>query len=246
MDNKKIVELSDIKVAVLIPCYNEQASISSVVRDFRSALPDSTIYVYDNNSDDDTVGVASAAGAVVRSESLQGKGNVVPRMFADIDADIYVMVDGDDTYDASSAPMLINELIENFLDMVNGRRVSTDQSAYRRGHRLGNKVLTSLVAYTFGERIQDMLSGYRVFWKRFVKSFPALTRGFKIETELTVHALELRMPVAELDTPYGARPEGSVSKLSTYKDGLHILKAIVALIKEERPLQFFRLCLRFW
>lgn len=228
-----------MKTAVLIPCYNEEAAIAAVVRDFRAALPDATIYVYDNNSRDKTVEIAAAAGAVVRREPLQGKGNVVRRMFADVDADVYVLVDGDDTYHAPSAPLLIAKLTGEQLDMVNAQRISTADAAYRRGHVLGNRLLTGLVGGFFGKRTDDMLSGYRVFSRRFVKSFPALAGGFEIETELTVHALEMRMPFTEVPTPYKERPPGSVSKLSTYRDGLRILFMIGKLVKEERPLQAF-------
>ncbi len=226
-------------IAVLIPCYNEEAAIGSVVRDFRAALPDAIVYVYDNNSKDRTVEVARAAGAVVRSEPLQGKGNVMRRMFADIEADVYVLVDGDDTYHAASAPLLVKRLWDERLDMVNGARVTEIVAAYRPGHRFGNLVLTGMVARIFGSRIGDMLSGYRVFSRRFVKSFPALASGFETETELTVHALELRMPIAEVKTPYKDRPPGSHSKLNTIRDGIRILRAIVMLVKEERPLPFF-------
>ncbi len=226
-------------VAVLIPCYNEEAAIGSVVRDFRAALPDATIYVYDNNSSDRTIAVARAAGAVVRSEPLQGKGNVMRRMFSDIEADVYVLVDGDDTYHAASAPEMVKTLWEQQLDMVNGARVTEIVAAYRPGHRLGNLVLTGMVANIFGKRIGDMLSGYRVFSRRFIKSFPALASGFETETELTVHALELRMPIAEVKTPYKDRPPGSHSKLNTIRDGIRILKTIIILVKEERPIPFF-------
>jgi len=228
-------------VAVLIPCYNEEAAIGRVVRDFRAALPEAAVYVYDNNSRDRTAEVAAAAGAIVRRESLQGKGNVVRRMFADVEADVYVMVDGDDTYHAASAPLLIRKLLEDQLDMVNAARVTDVAAAYRPGHRLGNVMLTSLVAFVFGKRTTDMLSGYRVFSRRFVKSFPTLVVGFEIETELTVHALELRMPIMEVATPYKDRPAGSVSKLSTFKDGFRILFMIGKLVKEERPLESFSL-----
>ncbi len=230
-----------LRTAVLIPCYNEEAAVVQVVADFRKALPDATIYVYDNNSRDRTVEVARAAGAIVRTETLQGKGNVVRRMFADIEADIYVLVDGDATYDAASAPMMVKRLVTESLDMVNGARVTQIEKAYRPGHRFGNWLLTSMVAWTFGNRFTDMLSGYRVMSRRYVKSFPALAAGFETETELTVHALELRMPTAEVATPYKDRPEGSVSKLSTFRDGFRILWTIVVLIKEERPMQFFSL-----
>lgn len=227
------------RIAVLIPCHNEELSIAQVVRDFRAALPQAAIYVYDNNSLDRTREIAAQAGAVVRAEPLQGKGNVVRRMFADIEADVYVLVDGDDTYHAASAPILVQTLLRAQLDMVNGRRCSDIQAAYRQGHRFGNALLTTLVATIFGRRFTDMLSGYRVLSRRFVKSFPALASGFEIETELTVHALELRMPAAEIDTPYKDRPEGSVSKLRTYRDGWRILMTILLLVKEERPLPFF-------
>ena len=229
------------RIAVLIPCYNEEVAIPRVIADFRARLPGATIYVYDNNSSDRTTQVARAAGAVVRTEMLQGKGNVVRRMFADIEADIFVLVDGDDTYDAASAPAMVQMLIDNQLDMVLGARQETAQDAYRRGHRLGNAVLTGIVRYVFGNRVSDMLSGYRVFSRRFVKSFPALTTGFETETEFTVHALDLAMPIGEIITPYRERPVGSASKLRTYADGIRILHAIVVLIKEERPLQFFSL-----
>lgn len=227
------------RIAVLVPCYNEEAAIAKVVVDFKAALPGAIVYVYDNNSKDRTVEVARAAGAVVRQEPLQGKGNVVRRMFADIEADVYVMVDGDDTYHAASAPDLVRKLVDEKLDMVNGARVTQIEAAYRPGHRFGNVLLTSLVTMVFGRRTNDMLSGYRVFSRRFVKSFPALAGGFETETELTVHALELRMPLAEVETPYKDRPPGSVSKLSTYKDGFRILWMITRLVKEERPMQFF-------
>lgn len=226
-------------VAVLIPCHNEAEAITGVVRDFRQHLPAATIYVYDNASSDNTPEVARAAGALVYSEPLVGKGNVVRRMFADIEADIYVMVDGDGTYDASHAPKLLAHFLAHDLDMVNCARVATEATAYRPGHRLGNWLLTWLVARVFGNRLSDMLSGYRVMSRRFVKSFPALSTGFEIETELTVHALELRVPIGELNAPYFNRPAGSNSKLSTIGDGVRILRVIVHLVKEERPLQFF-------
>lgn len=226
-------------IAVLVPCYNEEAAIGRVVADFRAALPGAAIYVYDNNSRDRTADVAAAAGAIVRREPLQGKGNVVRRMFADIDADAYVLVDGDDTYHAASAPALVAKLFDEQLDMVNAARKTEIQAAYRPGHRFGNVVLTTLVTAIFGHRTDDMLSGYRVFSRRFVKSFPSLSAGFEIETELTVHALELRMPLAEVATPYKDRPVGSVSKLSTFRDGFRILWLIGKLVKEERPVQFF-------
>ncbi|MEM6810661.1 MAG: glycosyltransferase family 2 protein [Pseudomonadota bacterium] len=231
--------MSDRDIAVLVPCYNEAATIGTVVEDFRTALPDATIYVYDNNSSDDTKAVASAAGAVVRTETRQGKGHVVRRMFADIEADVYVLVDGDDTYDAPAAPKLVDRLIDDGLDMVTGTRAASSDAAYRTGHRFGNRLLTGLVAFSFGSEVSDMLSGYRVLSRRFVKSFPLLSGGFEIETEMTVHALELGMPQAEVTTDYKERPEGSESKLNTYGDGLKILVTIVRMLKEERPLAFF-------
>lgn len=229
-----------MKIAVLIPCYNEEHSITQVVRDFRAALPDALIHVYDNNSRDRTVELARDAGAMVRHEPLQGKGNVVRRMFSDIEADIYVMVDGDATYHAPSAPAMIARLVEENLDMVVGSRLQTNVSeAFRAGHHFGNLLLSGAVARIFGDRFHDMLSGYRVFSRRFVKSFPAVSAGFETETELAVHALSLRMPVAEIETPYGTRPIGSASKLRTYRDGFRILWMIMVLFKEEKPLPFF-------
>lgn len=231
-----------MQLAVLIPCYNEEKAIGAVVRSFRSALPDAKIYVYDNNSIDQTISVARQAGAIVRSESLQGKGNVVRRMFADIDADLYVMVDGDGTYDAASAPRMIAKLLQDRLDMVVGSRLNSGTvAAFRAGHHFGNRLLTGTVARIFGDRFDDMLSGYRVFSRRFVKSFPAVSAGFETETELAVHALSLRLPVAEIETPYGERPAGSVSKLHTYRDGVRISWMIVQLFREERPMAFFSL-----
>ena len=227
------------RIAVLVPCFNEEATVGEVVRAFKSALPDATVYVYDNNSTDRTVGLARAAGAVVRSETHQGKGYVVRRMFADIDADIYVLADGDATYDAPSAPAMIARLIDERLDMVLGARVDRDEAAYRAGHRTGNRLLTGFVRHIFGQSFSDMLSGYRVFSRRFVKSFPVLTGGFEIETELTIHALELELPVAEVNTPYYSRPEGSTSKLNTWPDGLRILFTIFQIYRAERPLPFF-------
>ena len=230
------------RVAVLVPCYNEGETIAAVVSGFRAALPQATVFVYDNNSADQTAARARAAGAVVRAEPLQGKGYVVRRMFADIEADIYVLVDGDGTYDATAAPLLLARLQDGGLDMVTATRVAEAAEAYRPGHRFGNRLLTFMVQSVFGNRVSDMLSGYRVFSRRFVKSFPALTAGFEIETELTVHALELRMALGEVPTPYLARPPGSLSKLHTWSDGLRILRTILVLVKEERPLPFFSLC----
>lgn len=226
-------------IAVLLPCYNEAAAIAQTVAGFRAALPAATVYVYDNNSTDETIAVARAAGAVVRSERIQGKGNVVRRMFADIDADIYVMADGDATYDAASAPALVARLLADQCDMIVGSRISQVQESYRRGHRFGNAVLTGMLARLFGRSFTDILSGYRVFSRRFVKSFPSLSAGFEIETEISVHALELKMPCAEIETPYYARPEGSASKLSTYGDGFRILRTILTLYRIERPMLYF-------
>ncbi|NVB77392.1 MAG: glycosyltransferase [Kofleriaceae bacterium] len=230
-----------LEVAVIVPCYNEAAAITKVVNDFRASLPGATIYVYDNNSTDDTGAIAAAAGAEVRRETRRGKGNVVRRMFTDVEADIYVMVDGDDTYDASVAPKLVEKLVHENLDMLVGRRVETHQAAYRMGHRLGNRVLTGLVAWLFGSQIDDMLSGYRVFSRRFVKSFPSFSREFEIETELTVHAMQMKMAIAEVETNYKERPPGSVSKLRTFRDGWRILVTIINLMRNERPLLFFSL-----
>jgi glycosyltransferase involved in cell wall biosynthesis len=229
------------RIAVLLPCYNEAAAIGQTVVDFRAALPGAAIYVYDNNSRDGTAERAREAGAVVRTERMQGKGHVVRRMFADIEADIYVMADGDATYEAAAAPALVRLLVEENLDMVVGARRSEVEAAYRRGHRFGNAMLTGMLARIFGRTFTDILSGYRVFSRRFVKSFPVLSQGFEIETEISVHALELRMPVAEQVTAYAARPEGSESKLSTWRDGWRILGTIVRLFRHERPLSFFGL-----
>jgi glycosyltransferase involved in cell wall biosynthesis len=227
------------RIAVLVPCYNEEAAIATVVRDFRAALPGAVIYVYDNNSKDQTMARAREAGAVVRSELRQGKGNVVRRMFADIEADIYVLVDGDDTYDAEAGPRMIRSAIENGADLLTARRIHTEAAAYRTGHVLGNRMLTGLTALLFNVQLSDMLSGYRVFSRRFVKSFPFTAEGFGIETELTVHAVRLMMPMAEMDTRYKERPVGSVSKLNTWRDGFRILWTIGYLVREERPLIFF-------
>jgi glycosyltransferase involved in cell wall biosynthesis len=229
------------RIAVLIPCYNEEVAIPRVVAAFRSALPEAAVYVYDNNSRDRTAEAASAAGATVRRETMQGKGHVVRRMLADVEADVYVLVDGDDTYDAADAQAMIRLLLEDRLDMVTGVRVTDAAAAYRPGHRFGNRLLTGVVRAIFGDRITDMLSGYRVFSRRFAKSFPALAAGFETETEFTVHALELRMPVGELRTRYRERPPGSQSKLNTWRDGFRILRAIGLLVRRERPLPFFAL-----
>jgi glycosyltransferase involved in cell wall biosynthesis len=233
------LDLGGQRVAVLVPCFNEEVAIAKVVADFQAALPEATIYVYDNNSTDGTVEVARRAGAVVGRETHQGKGNVVRRMFADVDADVIVLVDGDATYDAQSVRVLIARLLDDRLDMVVAARIHDDEAAYRMGHRLGNRLFSASVDWVFNATFTDILSGYRVFSRRFVKSFPVLSRGFEIEIELTVHALELELPTAEIATPYYARPAGSASKLSTWRDGLRILSTIVNLYRAERPLVFF-------
>jgi glycosyltransferase involved in cell wall biosynthesis len=227
------------RIAVILPCYNEEAAIAETVAGFRAALPGATIYVYDNNSRDRTIELARGAGAVVRTERQQGKGHVVRRMFADIDADIYVMADGDLTYDPKAAPEMVRMLVDEQYDMVVGTRQHEAVEAYRGGHVIGNRLFTGLLARLFGRSFTDIFSGYRVFSRRFVKSFPVLSEGFEIETEISVHALELRMPVGEMVTAYGARPEGSASKLSTYRDGWRILKTIGTLYRIERPVLFY-------
>lgn len=227
------------RIAVLIPCYNEELTVGQTVTGFRKALPAASIYVYDNNSRDRTVDQAAKAGAIVRSETLQGKGHVVRRMFSDIDADVYVMADGDATYDPTAAAAMIERLVSQDLDMVVGRRVHKEAEAYRAGHVLGNRILTGFLASLFGRRFTDILSGYRVFSRRYVKSFPALSTGFETETELSVHALTLNLPIAEMDTEYFTRPEGSVSKLATYRDGFRILSVMLTLLKNERPTFYF-------
>jgi glycosyltransferase involved in cell wall biosynthesis len=226
-------------VAVLVPCYNEERAVAKVVADFAAVLPGAVVYVYDNNSTDGTVAAARAAGAVVRHEAYQGKGHVVRRMFCDVEADVYVLVDGDATYDAASAPAMIAKLLDEHLDMVVATRVDRDDAAYRRGHRAGNRLLTGVIAHMFGRAFTDILSGYRVFSRRFVKSFPILSGGFELETELTVHALQLELPVGEMPTPYYARPSGSASKLSTWSDGFRILWTAFKLYRAERPLSLF-------
>ena len=228
-----------VRIAVLLPCYNEEAAIGATVEGFRRALPEATVYVYDNNSRDRTKEVAALAGAVVRTEPQQGKGRVVRRMFADIEADVYIMADGDLTYDPDAAPEMVRMLLDEQLDMVVGTRKHEAVEAYRGGHVLGNKLFTSLLSGLFGRTFTDIFSGYRAFSRRFVKSFPILSSGFEIETEMSVHALELRMPVGEVETRYGARPEGSESKLSTYGDGWRILRTIATLYRVERPVLFF-------
>lgn len=231
--------MSAPRIAVLLPCYNEEAAIAQTVAGFRAALPDAAIYVYDNNSRDRTVEVARAAGAIVRTERMQGKGSVVRRMFADVDADIYIMADGDATYDPDVAPVMVERLVGEQLDMIVGTRVHEAAEAYRRGHVTGNRMMTGILARLFGRSFTDIFSGYRVFSRRFVKSFPALSGGFEIETEISVHALELKMPVGEMETRYFARPEGSASKLNTYADGLRIGRTILTLYRIERPLLYF-------
>ena len=231
-------------IAVLVPCFNEESSIGGVISDFRKALPDAVVYVYDNNSTDGTYAAAKAAGAGSRSERRQGKGHVVRRMFADIDADIYVLVDGDGTYDATSVSRLIERMLADELDLLNASRMEKSDQAYRLGHRFGNRLLTGLVARIFGSQLSDMLSGYKLLSRRFVKSFPALSSGFEIETEITVHALELRMPIAEVTAPYFERASGSTSKLHTFRDGARYSRTIGILVKEERPLVFFKLLCR--
>jgi len=237
--SEKIMQPAEPRIAIVVPCYNEALTIGQLVQDFRRHFPDAQVYVFDNNSSDDTVRVARAAGAIVRRVALQGKGSVVRRMFADVEADAYVMIDGDATYDVGAAPAMVNKLLRERLDMVVGSRISTEQAAYRFGHRAGNSALTGFLSLIFGRTFTDILSGYRVFSRRYVKSFPAHSYGFEIETELTVHALELRMPVAEVETVYGARPQGSTSKLNTYRDGLRILFTILRLFKSEKPLGFY-------
>lgn len=235
----KSVVLSELRLAVILPCYNEAGAIEKTIDDFRLFLPEATIYVYDNNSSDESVKVSQEHGAVVRIEPEQGKGNVVRRMFADIEADAYILCDADDTYSADRVREMVNALFENNYDMIVGARREQEEAAYRLGHRFGNRLLTRCVAWIFGNKFSDMLSGYRVFSRRFVKSFPTMTTGFEIETEFTIHALTLRMPSLEIDVPYKARPEGTESKLRTYHDGTRILSLIILLFKEYRPFLFF-------
>jgi len=227
------------RVAVLLPCFNEEAAIVRTIEGFRAALPGAAIFVYDNNSRDRTIVLARAAGVEVRTERMQGKGNVVRRMFADVDADVYIMADGDLTYDPAAAPAMVKLLLDERLDMVVGTRLHEATDAYRGGHLIGNRLFTGLLAKLFGRSFSDIFSGYRVFSRRFVKSFPVLSEGFEIETEISVHALELRMPIGEVETAYGARPEGSESKLSTFRDGWRILRTIATLYRIERPVLFY-------
>lgn len=230
---------SQLSIAVLIPCYNEEAGIADVVNAFKKHIPTATIYVYDNNSTDQTILRAQNAGAVVRCESRQGKGNVVRRMFADIESDLYIMIDGDGTYDASAAPMLIQQLLENNLDMVIGTRKEESETAHRTGHKFGNSLFNWVLSFLFKSPFKDIFSGYRVFSRRFVKSFPPLSSGFDIETELSIYALEMQLPVKEIETSFFDRAEGSVSKLSTFKDGFRILWRMIFLFKERKPMLFF-------
>lgn len=239
MTEASVQKVDAPRIAVLIPCYNEALTIGGVVEGFATALPAARIFVYDNNSSDGTAQAAAASGAIVRSAPLQGKGNVVHRMFAEIDADVYLLVDGDGTYDPTAAPKLVGAVLDDGLDMVCGARVSFDDGAYRAGHKFGNRFLTGVVRSIFGRQFQDMLTGYRALSRRFVKSFPAHSAGFEIETELTVHTLQMRLPSVEIETAYGARADGSASKLNTIRDGLRILMMIVLLVREERPMQFF-------
>jgi glycosyltransferase involved in cell wall biosynthesis len=233
------VTAAEYQIAVLVPCFNEERAIAQVVAAFRAALPEAVVHVYDNNSTDGTAAAAREAGAVVRREPHQGKGYVVRRMFNDVEADIYILVDGDATYDAPSAPAMVAKLLDERLDMVVGARVDREEAAYRRGHRAGNWLLTRFITHIFGRSFTDILSGYRVFSRRFVKSFPILSGGFEIETEITIHALELELPVGEVSTPYYSRPSGSASKLSTWSDGLRILWTVFKLYRAERPLPLF-------
>lgn len=239
---KASVSTESLRIAVLVPCYNEALTVATVIADFRKALPNASIHVYDNNSSDDTAAIAAANGAHVSRVNYQGKGHVVRRLFADVEADIYLLVDGDATYDAASAPAMIQHLFASGADTVVGvRQAIESHAAYRLGHALGNRMLTGFLGLLFGRPCKDILSGYRIFSRRFVKSFPVLSAGFEIETELTVHALELRLPVAEYDTPYGERPEGSESKLNTIRDGIRIVVTMVKLFSAERPLIFYSL-----
>ncbi len=230
-----------LNIAVLLPCFNEALTIAAVVEGFRASLPTAKIWVFDNNSSDGTAEIAARAGARVVRERRQGKGNVVRRMFADVDADIYVMADGDGTYDPQQAPKLISTLIEERADMVVGTRRGVTEDAGREGHAFGNRLFNGIYANIFGKDFTDILSGYRAFTRRFAKSFPASSSGFEIETEMSVHAGQLKMPTAEVELDYGRRPEGSHSKLSTFKDGFKILVMIAMLMKETRPAAFFGL-----
>ena len=236
-----VIDTAGVRIAVLIPCLNEAATVGRVVRDFRTALPSAQVYVFDNGSTDDTAAVALAEGALLRTEPRPGKGHVVRRMFADVDADIYVLVDGDATYDAAAAPGMVRQLMQQRLDMVVGCRESVGDGAFRAGHRFGNVVLTGFVDRLFGGGFSDILSGYRVLSRRLVKTFPCLSSGFEIETELAVHAATLELPCSEIATAYRARPEDSASKLHTFRDGGRILKTMLALLRQEKPAAFYGL-----
>lgn len=238
-DTQKLERRHPLRVAVTLPCYNEAVTIAQVVSDFRNALPTAEIYVFDNNSTDDTAEIARQAGAFVRTERRQGKGHVVRRIFADVEADVYIMADGDGTYDASAAPDLLNTLLEENLDMVVGRRAGITEDAGRKGHALGNTIFNKLYGALFGSDFKDIFSGYRVMTRRFVKSFPAVSAGFEIETEMSVHASQLSIPTLEVPTPYGVRPDDSHSKLSTFRDGARILRMFARLTKQTRPALFF-------
>jgi len=239
MEDPLHISEHDVEVALIVPCFNESIAIASVIRDFKSVRENIKVYVYDNASTDDTSSVAEAAGAIVRREPMKGKGNVVRRMFADVEADIYVLVDGDDTYDAKSLNTMIDLLVKEHCDMITGKRIERHDDAYRFGHRFGNRLLATIARILFGRQSFDMLSGYRVMSRRFVKSFPAVSSGFEIETELTIHALSLNLPCMEWETPYKERPAESESKLNTYRDGVRILSTILLFTKEERPILFF-------
>jgi glycosyltransferase involved in cell wall biosynthesis len=236
-----VPETQALRIAAIVPCHNEALAIAKVVADLRAAVPQMDIYVYDNASTDDTVAIALQAGATVRHEHTKGKGNVVRRAFADVDADVYVLIDGDDTYAAADLPEMIDTLLRGPYDHVLGVRRQDEEGAYRPGHALGNKAFNLLVSGVFKSDVSDMLSGYRVFSRRFVKSFPALSREFEIETELTVHAMSLRVPQVEVPVGFKDRPTGSESKLRTYHDGFRILSLIVGLIRHERPMLFYGL-----
>lgn len=230
--------MTALKIAAIVPCYNEALSIAKVVTDLKTAVEGIEVYVYDNRSTDGTADVAAAAGAIVRHENAKGKGNVMRRAFADVEADVYVLIDGDDTYDALAAPAMIETLMSGPYDHVLGVRKEDHSGAYRPGHSLGNRAFNSVVSFLFRERVNDMLSGYRVFSRRFVKSFPALSREFEIESELTVHSLSLRIPQTELEVGFRDRPEGSESKLNTVRDGTRILAVLIGLVRHERPILF--------
>ena len=239
LGSRLAVEPAEARIAVTLPCYNEASTIASVIADFRAALPGADIYVFDNNSTDGTADIARKAGAIVRTETRQGKGHVVRRIFADVEADIYVMADGDGTYDASLAPTLVELMKKNHVDMVVGTRAGVTRDAGRGGHAFGNRIFNMLFNAIFGRQFSDIFSGYRVFSRRFVKSFPAASGGFEIETEMSVHSCQIGIPTLERPTPYGVRPEDSASKLKTFSDGFRILGMFFVLAKETRPAAFF-------